>query len=247
MVRAVLASDNSFSREKLRQILIAQNVEVVAETCLSCDLADVLRTQGPDFLLADLHTADSNSQELFKRMSTNPNQPLPAFIFTASDETQAARFGDTPGAHCLSAPFTPERLASAIERVTTHTETELQAPQITRDTPAGYSKRIIIRSRGRIVFIPVSSIRWIAAEENYVRISTETETHLLREPISRLEEKLDPQMFRRVHRSSIVNLEYVKEVRTQSNGESVVILFNGQKLAMSRSYRSRMNQWLLDS
>ena len=116
-----------------------------------------------------------------------------------------------------------------------------------QDPPAAagrYTSRIVLRSRGRIVFIPVSSIRWIAAEENYVRICTDTETHLLREPISRLEQKLDPEMFRRIHRSSIVNLDFVKEVRTQSGGESVIILLNGQKLAMSRSYRSRMNQWL---
>ncbi len=120
-------------------------------------------------------------------------------------------------------------------------------PQDLPHPPGRFTSRIVLRSRGRILFIPIASVRWIAAEENYVRICTDTETHLLREPISRLEEKLDPQMFRRVHRSSIVNLEYVKEVRTQSNGESVVILFNGQRLAMSRSYRSRMNQWLMSS
>jgi two-component system LytT family response regulator len=135
----------------------------------------------------------------------------------------------------------------AIERAARQTESESQQLQTTRNDGRNYSKRIIIRSRGRIMFIPVATVRWIAAEENYVRICTEAEAHLLREPISRLEERLDPQMFRRVHRSSIVNLEYVKEVRTQSNGESVVILFNGQKLAMSRSYRSRMNRWLMSS
>jgi two-component system LytT family response regulator len=59
-----------------------------------------------------------------------------------------------------------------------------------------------------------------------------------------MEEKLDPQMFLRVHRSSIVNLQYVKEVRTETGGESVVVLLSGQKLAMSRSYRTRINEWL---
>jgi two-component system LytT family response regulator len=95
--------------------------------------------------------------------------------------------------------------------------------------------------------LPVSSIRWIGAEENYVRICTEGESYLLREPIGRLEEKLDPQLFLRVHRSSIVNLQFVKEVRTESSGESVVILMNGQRLSMSRSYRSRINEWLTHS
>jgi two-component system LytT family response regulator len=93
----------------------------------------------------------------------------------------------------------------------------------------------------------VTDIRWISAEENYVRISTQTETHLLRETMARLEEKLDPEMFLRVHRSSIVNLQHVKEVRTEADGEYAVVLVNGEKLTMSRGYRSRINGWLTHS
>ena len=107
-----------------------------------------------------------------------------------------------------------------------------------------YTNRIVFKSRGRIIFLPVSEIRWISAEENYVRICTQSETHLLRETMSRIEENLDPQLFLRVHRSSIVNLQFVKEVRTDADGECVVILINGQKIAMSRSYRSRIQEWL---
>jgi two-component system LytT family response regulator len=110
-----------------------------------------------------------------------------------------------------------------------------------------YTTRIVFKSRGRIVFLPVSDIRWITAEENYVRICTQTETHLLRETMARLEEKLDPDMFLRVHRSSIVNLQQVKEVRTEADGEYSVVLVNGEKLTMSRGYRSRINGWLTHS
>ena len=116
------------------------------------------------------------------------------------------------------------------------------APPDSPDSP--YTKRIVFKSRGRILFLHVSDIRWIGAEENYVRISTESGSHLLRETMTRLEEKLDPQMFLRVHRSSIVNLQYVKEVRTEKDGEFAVLLANGQKIAMSRSYRSRIQGWL---
>lgn len=110
--------------------------------------------------------------------------------------------------------------------------------------PESYAERIVFKSRGRILFVSVSSIQWIGAEENYVRICTESESYLLREPIGRMEEKLDPQLFLRVHRSSIVNLQFIKEVRTETSGGSVIILLSGKRVPMSRSYKARMTEWL---
>ena len=121
-----------------------------------------------------------------------------------------------------------------------------QAQKRTSDREA-YTARIVFKSRGRILFLPVTDIRWIAAEENYVRICTDRETHLLRQTMTGLEQKLDPQMFLRVHRSAIVNLQFVKEVRTESQGDFVVHLVNGHKLSMSRSYHSRLGNLLTRS
>jgi two-component system LytT family response regulator len=90
-------------------------------------------------------------------------------------------------------------------------------------------------------------IRWIGAEENYVRICTGAETHLLRETMTGVEQKLDPKKFLRVHRSAIVNLQYVKEFRTEAQGDFIVQLVNGQKVAMSRSYHSRIDRLLARS
>lgn len=102
--------------------------------------------------------------------------------------------------------------------------------------------RIAFKSRGRILALPVSHICWIGAEENYVRICTGNESHLLRETMSSMEQRLDPKQFLRVHRSAIVNLRYVKEVRSRTRGECTVHLVNGQRLPMSRSYRARIGE-----
>lgn len=110
--------------------------------------------------------------------------------------------------------------------------------------PQKYSNRIVFKSRGRILFLPVSEILWITAEENYVRICTGNATHLLRDTMNAMEQRLDPQSFLRVHRSAIVNLNYVKEVRTESHGDFMVHLVNGHKLAMSRGYRARLGHLL---
>jgi len=78
-----------------------------------------------------------------------------------------------------------------------------------------------------------------------VRISTEKDSHLLRETMAHLEKRLDPEKFLRVHRSAIVNLQHVKEIRSELNGDFAVFLANGQKVPMSRSYRSRVSEWMI--
>jgi len=97
-------------------------------------------------------------------------------------------------------------------------------------------------ARGRILFLPVEDIRWIEAEENYVRVCTGGESHLLREAIGHMETQLDPETFLRVHRSFIVNLHYVKEVKNEPDGDAIVLMVTGEKIAMSRSYRSRIHK-----
>ena len=176
--------------------------------------------------------------------------PKPHIIFTTAHDQYALRAFEIHAMDYLLKPFTQERLSSAVERARKEILSSNQPPAANNaSSQAGnhYTTRIVFKSRGRIVFLPVSDIRWISAEENYVRICTQNETHLLRETMSRLEEKLDPDMFLRVHRSSIVNLQHVKEVRTEADGEYAVVLVNGEKLTMSRGYRSRINGWLTHS
>ena len=95
------------------------------------------------------------------------------------------------------------------------------------------------------MFLPVADIHWIGAEENYVRICTQTETHLLRETMSRLEEKLDPEMFLRVHRSSIVNLDRVRELQPWFRGDYRIVLRDGTELTLTKNHREKLEARLL--
>lgn len=117
-------------------------------------------------------------------------------------------------------------------------------PQARSITSEPQMTRLIFKSRGRIVFVPVSEIRWIAAEENYVRICTDKETHLLRGTMMSFERKLDPRNFLRVHRSAIVNLHFVRGVDTGPKGDFIVHLVSGHRIAMSRSYHARLGDLL---
>ena len=246
MIATILADDEVLARQKLRQMLLDEGeIQLVGESGTTSETLDLVRLRRPDLLFLDIRMHGNDAFDVIEELSLETDFPMPTVIFTTAHDSYALRAFEVHAADYLLKPFTSERLKIAIQRATLQIQSR-QTPQHLQanGNAISYANRIVFKSRGRILFLPVSNIRWIGAEENYVRICTEGESYLLREPIGRLEEKLDPQLFLRVHRSSIVNLQFVKEVRTESTGESVVILLNGQKLSMSRTYRSRINEWL---
>jgi len=247
MIHAVLADDEVLARQKLRQLLReVPEVEIVGEGATAAETIDLVRTAKPDLLFLDIRMPDMDGFEAVNMLS-KAGISMPCIIFTTAYDRYALRAFEIHAVDYLLKPFTLDRFRSATQRALDHIKSVRQNPHATSSknqngTP--YTTRIVFKSKGRILFLPVSEICWIGAEENYVRICTKSETHLLRETMTHLEEKLDPSVFLRVHRSSIVNLQYVKEVRPEIDGEYGVHMLNGQKIAMSRGYRSRIKNWL---
>jgi two-component system LytT family response regulator len=248
MIHAVVADDEILARQKLRQLLREEpEVDVVGESATAAETIELVRMTQPDLLFLDVRMPGMDGFDVIGALSSEPAVAMPRIIFTTAYDSYALRAFEIHAVDYLLKPFTLERLQSAVRNARQHLQSAKQPSARGEETKSNghpYTNRIVFKSRGRILFLPVSEIRWIGAEENYVRVCTQSETHLLRETMSRLEEKLDPQLFLRVHRSSIVNLQFVKEVRTDADGECLVILVNGQKIAMSRSYRSRIQEWL---
>jgi two-component system LytT family response regulator len=238
-VQTVLADDEPLARRKLRQML-GENpgVEVVGESASAFEVLDVVRETSPQLLFLDVCMPGLDGFTLMDQLHTQPG-------ITPAWDTYALRAFEMNAVDYLLKPFTADRLRTAVDRAIA----EISAVEKAAGRREGlsqnggrYTTRIVFKSRGRILFLPVSDIRWIGAEENYVRICTKAETHLLRQTMADLEQKLDPEMFARVHRSAIVNLQYVKEVRTESRGDFAVLLVNGQRVPMSRSYHARILQ-----
>lgn len=245
-VRAVLGDDEVLARQKLRQMLTADTgVEVVGEGASGAEILEAVRAAAPQLLFLDVCMPGTDAFALLDQLHADPALVPPRVIFTTAWDAYAIRAFERNAVDYLLKPFTVERLRVAVERA----RAEILAspkPADRRDdrhhSASPYTTRIVFKSRGRILFLPVADIRWIGAEENYVRICTKAETHLLRQTMTDLEEKLDPAKFARVHRSAIVNLQYVKEVRRESRGDFAVVLVNGQKVPMSRSHHARILQ-----
>lgn len=243
MIRAVVADDEVLARQKLRQLLRDDgDVEIVGESATAQETIELVRAAGPELLFLDIQMPGMDGFDVVGALAQQPEVPTPRVIFTTAYDQYAVRAFDVNAVDYLLKPFTHERLRTAIQRVREQAQIRPQSSGNGSTPAAGfYTNRIVFKSRGRILFLPVSDIRWIGAEGNYVRLCTATETHLLRETMTHLEEKLDPRGFLRVHRSFIVNLKYVKEVRRETSGDSVVIMDSGHKVALGRSYRSVLN------
>ncbi len=248
MIRAILADDEALARHKLRELLRNEaEIEIAGEGANASETIDLVRDTSPDLLFLDIRMPGRDGFDILRELAACEGVQMPLTIFTTAYDSYALRAFDIHAVDYLLKPFTAERLHKAVQRASDQlARTRQNGNGKDRQVENGktHSTRMVFKSRGRILFLPVSEIRWIAAEENYVRICTGTETHLLRDTMGRIEERLDPSMFLRVHRSAIVNLQYVKEVRTNANSEFSVILSNGQKVSMSRSYHARIGELL---
>jgi two-component system LytT family response regulator len=248
MIHAIVADDEVLARQKLRQLLRDDHdIEIVGESATALETIELVRAANPELLFLDIHMPGMDGFDVIGALASDKDATAPRVIFTTAYDQYAVREFEVNAVDYLLKPFTLERLRSAIQRVREQFQArQLESAPVNGGARAAnfYTNRIVFKSRGRILFLPVSDIRWIGAEGNYVRLSTATETHLLRETMAHLEERLDPRGFVRVHRSFIVNLKYVKEVRREANGDSVVIMDSGNKVALGRSYRAHLNEQL---
>ena len=245
VIQTVIADDEALARQKLRVLLRqAPDVQVVGEAASPSEIVAQVQAKKPDLLFLDICMPAKNGLDVIEELSRDKSISLPYIIITTAHGDYAVRAFEMRAADYLLKPYSAERLHSALnyarERIrngATRGSLDARPGAAAASSPA----RIVFKSRGRILFLPITEIRWIAAEENYVRICTANESHLLRETMAGIESKLDSQMFMRVHRSAIVNLKYVKEVRRENSGDFSVLLSNGQKVAMSRSHHSNID------
>ncbi|HLH34376.1 MAG TPA: LytTR family DNA-binding domain-containing protein [Alloacidobacterium sp.] len=245
-IQAIIADDEVLARQKLRRLLEDEkDVEIVGEGATAQETIELAQLTEPDLILLDIQMPGMDGFDVVTALCSKGSTLCPRIIFTTAFDQYALRAFEINAVDYLLKPFTRERLRQAMQRVRDQMVLQGEGTKNSRRADEPYTTRIVFKSRGRILFLPISDIRWIGAEENYVRICTERENHLLRETMANFESRLDPKSFIRVHRSAIVNLQYVKEIRTDSlEGESFVLMKDGQKVPVSRGYRARISSLL---
>lgn len=253
MLRVVVADDERLARQKMRTLLESEpNITLVAECQDGRQTVSAINCFRPDLLLLDIQMPDLDGFQVLSEISP---REMPAVIFTSAYDQYAIRAFEAHALDYLLKPFDKERLHGAIQRARvelakfenrdmTHKLLELLS-HIKSGTPTATTDsqdRLVIKAKGRVIFLDLEEIDWVEAAANYVRLNVGKESYLLRETISRTSERLDPNQFIRIHRSTIVNVRKIKELIPVNSGEYIVVLKNGKELSCSRGYRALLQK-----
>jgi two-component system, LytTR family, response regulator len=254
VIRTIIADDQRLAREKLRTLLASEeDVKVVAECSDGKQTVSAIRRLRADLLLLEIQMPGMDGFQVLNELS--PDE-MPAVIFTSAYDQYAVRAFEVRALDYLLKPFDLERLQHAIEkarvelnksqdRQITHRIlnllSQLKSEITSSSSPDGL---LVIRAKGRVVFVKLSEIDWIEASANYVRLNAGKESHLVRESMSRILERLNPSHFVRIHRSTIVNFQQIKELIPVNSGEYVVVLKSGKELSCSRGYRAELENMI---
>ncbi len=246
-IKTVIVDDEPLARERLRTLLAQESdFEVLAECASGCEALAVLQSRTPDLLFLDVQLPELSGFEVLEQLAL---EHMPVIIFVTAYDQFALRAFEVHALDYLLKPFDRERFTKALQRARQHLQHErhgdlhqrvrLLLEELHRERK--YLDRLVIKASGRVFFLKAEEIDWIEAAANYVRLQTGRESHLLRDTIKNIEAKLDPAKFLRINRSTIVNLDRIKELQPWSNnGEYALILKTGARLTSSRGYRERL-------
>jgi two-component system, LytTR family, response regulator len=247
-IRVLIVDDEPLARRGIRRLLEAEtDFEIVGEAGNGQVAAAKIESEKPDLVFLDIQMPLAGGFSLVEKMSAGN---LPEIVFVTAYDEHAVKAFETGALDYVLKPINPERFQKTLERVRRRLSgqpTPAIEPELINllrglaktETPA-FLERIPIKEAGRVFFVGVEEIDWIAAQGNYVEIHAGRAKHLLRETMDGIESKLNPNDFLRIRRSIIVRVEKIKELQPLFNGEYAVILHDKTELTSSRRYRKNL-------
>jgi two-component system, LytTR family, response regulator len=233
-IRALVVDDEPLARSNVLLLLRARpDVECIGECGSAMEGLEAIRKHKPDLVFLDVRMPEYDGFDVLEMLG---GEAPPAVIFVTAYDQYALRAFEAGALDYLLKPFNNARFARALNRAKERIASR-------KDSPAKMD-RLAIKSAGRVSFLTVAEIDWIEAADYYACLHVGSKTRLLRRSMNELESDLDPALFCRVHRSTIVNLERVRELRFDSDGEYEVVLENATKLRLSRRYRKDLQSRL---
>ena len=248
IIRTFIVDDEPLARDRVRRFLRDDGgIEVAGEFGNGADAAAAIVSDKPDLVFLDIQMPEKDGFEVVKSLS---GKHMPTIIFVTAFDQFALKAFDVHALDYLLKPFSRERMKRAVSRAREHIERirlgdideRLNSLIADLKTEKKYLERLVVKSVGRVFFLKTDEIDWIEAAGNYIKLHVGRDSHMIRETMSGIESKLDPEKFLRIHRSTVVNIDRIKELHPMFSGDYSVILRNGAELALSRNYRDRFTE-----
>ncbi|HYH81379.1 MAG TPA: LytTR family DNA-binding domain-containing protein [Longimicrobium sp.] len=261
-MRVLVADDEPLARRRVLRLLREHDdeVDVVAVCETGSQAVDAIRETRPDLVFLDVQMPGMDGFEVLERLEGE----LPAVIFVTAHDGYALRAFEVHALDYLLKPFDADRFHRALEHGRAQVEHRAEEggnrlakllEQLARErmgtgfggdpapapaAPRRYLDWVMVKVRDKVEFLRTADIDWVEAEGNYVRLHVAKKGYLVREKIGALEERLDPDRFLRVHRSTLVQLDRIAELHPMAAGDGILILRDGRELKLSRGFRRRL-------
>lgn len=243
MIRALIVDDERHARQKIRTLLASQpDIEIVRECANGDDAVKAITESHPDLVFLDVQMPGRSGFDVLRDAGTAVRH----VVFVTAFDKYAVQAFEVQALDYLLKPFDRARFDKALQRVRERLRDGIDLHEKLREIVENMAPksapldRIMIKSAGRITFLRVGEVDWIEAADNYVRLHAGRDAHLIRETMTNLETQLDRRKFVRIHRSAIVNIDAIVEIRSLFHGDHSVLLRTGAEIPLGRAYRERL-------
>ena len=246
MIRALIADDEPLARDGMKLHLAGEaDVTIAGEAADGRRAASMITSLKPDLVFLDVQMPLLDG---FQVVDAVAGTFLPTIVFVTAYDQYAIKAFEVHAVDYLLKPFTVERfqtcMGKAREDISARGSHESRRRLLEliadRTGSATHLQRFVIKSGEGYRFVPAVDVASFEAQGNYVRLTTAAGQHLLRITMAELERRLDPRRFARIHRSTMVNIDRIKEITPAWHGDFEVLLIDGQRLRLSRNFRERL-------
>ena len=236
-------ADEPLARKRIRRLLrAAADLTIVGEAASGEEALRVVGEQAPQVMFLDVQMPQMDGFEVVRRI---PEESRPLIVFITAYQQYALDAFRAAAVQYILKPVERESLRLALTRVReliaarSHPSLTAFLERVQQRT--AFMQHVAVKSKGSVRVISVDDIDWFESAGNYVRLHVGSERFLLRQTMHGLEQKLDPTQFIRIHRTTIVNVQRIRDTRPASHGDHIIVLHDGTQLQMSRAYRERLD------
>lgn len=256
-IKTLIVDDEPLARQNIHLLLKKDpEIEMIGECGSGAEALKIIKERSPDLMFLDIQMPEVSGFDVLEKLN---GVNIPVVVFVTAFDQYALKAFEVHAIDYLLKPFNDERFEKALKHAKAQVESmesnkfsqklfslleDHGIDRAAKTAAAKFLKRVMVKSAGRVIFLSVDDIEWISAEDYYVKLHTGKKSYLLRETMNDLEAQLDPDKFIRIHRSTIVGIERIKELHPHFNGDYMVVLNDGTELKLSRSRREQVQMIL---